>query len=59
MLFQGFCDTPPNSCETTVVTVADEDMASAASCDVLNAGVAIVHAISCMLDRRLWATVNV
>ena len=29
-------DTPPNSCETTVVTVADEDMAAAASCDVLN-----------------------
>ena len=32
----GIFYTPPNSCEATVVTVSDEDIAAAASCDVLN-----------------------
>ena len=41
----GIFYTPPNSCEATVVTVSDEDMAAAASCDVLNA----LGLLSCML----------
>ena len=55
----GIFYTPPNSCEATVVTVSDEDMAAAASCDVLNALGLLSCMLSCMLDRRLWATVNV
>ena len=43
----GIFYTPPNSCEATVVTVSDEDMAAAASCDVLNA----LGLLSCMLYR--------
>ena len=63
--------TPPNICETNVVTntddapaVAVDEVAEKVTCLCrwsmkICVGVAIVHVISCMLDRRLWATVNV